>query len=302
MAGNPKIAFVGFGEASGAFAEGWRDALQTESAPSLRAYDLKLERGDLAGAMRERMASFGVQPCPDGAAALSGAEAVFCLVTADQAAVAAEAAAQGGALGPGTLWFDGNSCAPSTKRRAGEIIGAAGGRYVDMAIMAPVYPKRHHVPVNLSGPDAEAGAGILKRLDMAPKVVGAEIGDASTLKMLRSVMIKGMEALMAECLLSARRAGVEEAILASLERSDPDVDWRGRGTYAMDRMMVHGVRRGAELEEVARTVADLGLGGGMSAATALWEARIGALGLDPGAEDLGERFDRVLAGLGDLRD
>ena len=58
-------------------------------------------------------------------------------------------------------------------------------------------------------------------LDMRPRVIGDKVGDASAIKMIRSVMIKGLEALTAECLLAARRAGVADAVLASLQNSDP---------------------------------------------------------------------------------
>ena len=110
-------------------------------------------------------------------------------------------------------------------------------------------------------------------------------------------MIKGMEALTAECFLSARRAGVEEQVLASLEASDSDIQWRKRGTYNLERMMVHGARRAAEMREVARTVDELGLGGRMATATADWQALIADLDLDPGDADLFARADKVLGKL-----
>src|SRR5690606_20334542 len=107
-------------------------------------------------------------------------------------------------------------CAPQTKQAAAKVIDGAGGRYVDVAVMAPVYPKRHLVPLLLAGPHAENAAETIKQLGMRPETTGTNIGDASSVKMLRSVMIKGFEALTAECFLAARRAGVEEAVLASL--------------------------------------------------------------------------------------
>jgi 3-hydroxyisobutyrate dehydrogenase-like beta-hydroxyacid dehydrogenase len=286
--GNIHISLIGFGEAAGAFLSGW--ALTDPS--QVAAFDIKTQQTGTADALRARYAETGVRGCDTPAEAVAGTAMVFCVVTADQALAAAEAAAPH--LPKGAFWFDCNSCAPGTKRLASQVIEAAGGRYVDVAVMAPVYPKRHHVPLNIAGPHAEAAAELLRGLDMKPVITGPEVGHASSIKMIRSVMIKGLEALVAECFLSARRAGVEDQVIASLEASDPDIAWRKRGAYNLERMMVHGARRAAELREVARTVEELGLPGAMSSATADWEDRIAALKADPGEEDLFARLDAIL--------
>ncbi len=261
----------------------------------MAAYDIKTEQSDTAEAMTARYHAAGVRGCASPSEAVAGAAMVFSVVTADLALAAAERAAPH--LPKGAFWFDCNSCAPATKRRAALVIEAAGGRYVDVAVMAPVYPKRHHVPLNIAGPHAAAAEVALLGLDMKPTITGPEIGHASSIKMIRSVMIKGLEALVAECFLAARRAGVEEQVLASLEASDPDIAWRKRGAYNLERMMVHGARRASELREVAITVEDLGLPGLMSSATAEWEDKIAALKADPGEADLTARLDAILTRL-----
>lgn len=284
----PAIGFIGFGEAAHALAAHWSHP----GASELRAYDPKLAGAEADSLTLGRCRQAKVTPEDTPGAALAKAGLVFCLVTADQALNAARAAAPH--ILPGTLWLDGNSCSPQTKQQAAEVIGAAGGRYVDMAIMAPVYPKRHEVPVLLAGPDAAMAAGLLIALGMRPSLAGERVGDASSIKMLRSVMIKGLEALTSECLLAARRAGVEEAVLASLQASDPGIDWRKRGAYNLDRMLVHGARRAAEMEEVCATLTAFGLPDWMSRGTVEWQRRLAGLHLDPGADDLAERSDRVL--------
>ncbi|MCB1334087.1 MAG: NAD(P)-dependent oxidoreductase [Roseivivax sp.] len=286
-----QVAIIGFGEAGGAFAAGWG----ANRPAVIAAYDRKTDAPASRAVMEARYGQHGVTGAGTAAVAVAGAAAVFSTVTADQAPVAAREAAAG--LAPGTLWFDCNSCAPDTKRAAAAVIDTTGGRYVDVAVMAPVHPKRHLVPLLVSGPHAEAGAAVLRALGMRPEVVPGSVGAASSIKMIRSVMIKGMEALMAECLLSARRAGVEEAVLASLEASDPDIRWRDRGTYALDRMMMHGGRRAAEMREVAKTVAALGLSDAMSAGSAHWQDTVARAGCTPGEPDLMQRLDRLLDAL-----
>lgn len=286
-----QLAFIGFGEAARAFATDWAAA----RSHAMAAYDIKMDEASTRSSMRAACEALGVEPAdgPDGP--LRRAGAVFCLVTADQALEAARAAAPH--LRPGTLWLDGNSCAPQTKTAAAEVIRAAGGVYVDMAIMAPVHPLRSRVPLLLSGPDLTLPMGLLEGLGMNARTAGDRVGEASAIKMIRSVMIKGFEALCAECFLAARRAGVEEAVLASLQASDPQIDWQRRGAYNLERMMVHGARRAAEMREVAATVANFDLPSGMSAAAADWQARVAALGLEPGPPDLVARADTILSRL-----
>ena len=282
------IVFVGFGEAGQAFAKGLHPA-------SLRiaGYDLKLDAIAQADLCRKAMARLDVLPC--GLEDVGKAQVVICLVTADQALVAARAAAPH--LAQGAFWFDGNSCAPGTKQQAAAMIGAAGGRYVDLALMAPVYPLLHRTPMLASGPDAIAGAAALESLGVAATVVGDRVGQASSIKMLRSIIIKGLEALTAESFLAARAAGVEEAVIASLQASDPGFDWARRGAYNLERMLVHGARRAAEMTEVAVTLRQLGLPGRMTEATVQWQTDLAALSVDPGPEDLAARADVVLRAL-----
>lgn len=290
MAGtDTRITFVGFGEAAGAFLSGWG----LGGTGRVRGFDVKSLDPAETAAMADRYAAAGIVGGPDLAGSLAGTDLAVCLVTADQALPAAVSAAR--YLPAGALWIDGNSCAPETKRAAAAAIGAAGGRYVDMAIMAPVYPKRHLTPVLLAGPAAPEAAETLRALGMAPAIAGGRVGDASTIKMLRSVIVKGIEALTAECLLAARKAGVDRAVLASLDASDPAAGWEARAAYNLERMMVHGLRRAAEMREVAGTLRDLGMPDRLASATALWQEQIGGLGLKGGEDDFGTRADRVLA-------
>ena len=284
------IALLGFGEAAESFAAGW-----TREGRRIATYDLKLDDPAAAGPLRHRAEAIGIAPMPP-AEALGGAALVLSLVTADRAREAAAQAAPH--LAPGALYIDGNSCAPGTKAEAAAAVEAAGARYVDMAIMAPVRPRRHLTPVLLAGEHAADAAAALEALGMRPEIVGSRVGQASAVKMVRSVMIKGLEALVAECFLTARRAGVEDVVLASLEASDPEIRWRERAAYALDRMMMHGTRRAAEMREVAATVEGAGLPPRLARATVEWQAEIGALALDPGETELEARLDRILAALG----
>ena len=296
--GADRIAFLGFGEAAQAFLAGWRS--RPDFAARVVAYDVKTDSADarVREAKRADYAVANVEGGENAATALAGAPLVFSVVTADQAEAAALAALPG--LGRDAFFFDCNSCAPQTKARSAARIEAAGGRYVDVAVMAPVHPRLHRAPLLLSGPHADTGAAALRSLDMAPKIHDGPVGSSSAIKMIRSVMIKGLEALACECALAGRAAGVDAVVLASLDESFPGFDWKTRIAYMMERVMTHGVRRAAEMREVALTVDEFGLDGAMSRGAVAWQQRIGELGLraaegDP--SDYRDLADRILSAL-----
>ncbi|MAM62855.1 DUF1932 domain-containing protein [Maritimibacter sp. UBA3975] len=289
-----KVALIGFGEAGQALAEGWREAV-----PGVRvaAYDIKTDtpHSPTAQAMWKSYEALGVTGANSVAEAFVGASAIFSLVTADAAQDAARAAAA--VMPAGTLYFDCNSCAPETKRGSAALVENAGGRYVDMAIMSPIRPKRHEAPVLLSGPHAEAAWALTQRLGMKAEILPGDVGRASAVKMIRSIMIKGVEALTLECILAAVKAGVDREVVASLDASMPGWDWAARAAYNMERTTTHGVRRAAEMREVAQTVTDLGLPARMAPATVAWQQEMGDLGIVGGSEEYHDRARAILAAL-----
>jgi 3-hydroxyisobutyrate dehydrogenase-like beta-hydroxyacid dehydrogenase len=290
-----KLAVIGFGEAGRAFASGW---VRPEGM-ELVTYDPKTADPAMRASFEAAAGAAGVTLAASNPDAVSRAGAVFSLVTADRAHEAARESAVH--IAPGAFFFDCNSCSPATKAASAEVIAQAGGRYVDVAVMAPVHPKRHETPILLSGPEAEAAIPFLTGLGMFPRVAGGRVGEASSIKMLRSVMIKGLEALTAEAMLAARKAGVEAAVIASLQASDPGIDWEKRSAYNLERMMVHGERRAAEMREVAATLRELGLPDRMASAIVDWQADIAALKLEGGEASLANRADRILDALANPR-
>lgn len=258
-----RIGFIGLGEAAGALISGWG------GAHSVKAYDIKSDSTATAGEIAARGAKLGVEVCASGADAVAGVDLVFSTVTADQAVAVAEA--HGPAMEAGAVWCDLNSCAPRSKQVAEAVMQSNGGRYLDVAVMAPVYPKRNMVPCLISGPEAGELASVLADLPMDVRVMGDAVGRASSIKMVRSIMVKGMEALTAECVLAAVAADVADEVFPSLKSAHPKIDVPERAAYNFERTLVHGVRRAAEMDEVAKMLSDLGLPGGMSSATADWQ-------------------------------
>lgn len=288
------VGLIGFGEAGQAFVEGWRRGI-----PDLyvTAFDLKTDDLDTAisAAKRQEYEAASITGCDTLSEGLGSVQAVFSLVTADQAHAAARDAAK--VMPAGAMFFDCNSCAPDAKRASAKLITTAGLRYVDVAVMAPVHPKLHQTPLLICGPDADDARIALDALGMKAEIVTGDTGRASSIKMMRSVMIKGLEALTLECVLSARKAGVDAEVLASLDASFPGFDWPARASYMMERCTTHGIRRAAEMREVVKTVTHLGLSGDMAAATVNWQQAMGDLQLESGPDDYGIRADAILSAL-----
>ncbi|MGB0632821.1 MAG: DUF1932 domain-containing protein, partial [Alphaproteobacteria bacterium] len=217
-------------------------------------------------AVRAALAERGIPAAADNASAIAGADLVFSAVTAKQVAAAGEAT--GPHLAPGQVFLDINSASPGAKREAARAVVDAGADYVEAAVMSNVPPHGHKVPMFLAGTNAEKAAGLMSPFGMDVEVVGTEIGQASSIKMIRSVMVKGLEALFVESLTAAHRAGVEDKVIESLGESFPGLDWRGKAGYHLGRVALHAARRADEMEDVAETLRDIGVPPTMAEAAA----------------------------------
>lgn len=276
----PKVALIGFGEAGETFAR----AADWDGAA--RGWDVLPER-------RAAMAQYGVVTGEDEGEVLAPCELALSLVTADQALDAAREYAP--YFPRGGYWLDMNSVAPETKRAAAEAINAVGGHYVDVAVMAPV-DKGMSVPLLVAGPRAAKAQELLERLGFTDvRKVGKTVGKASAIKLCRSIMVKGVEALTAEMVLAASKAGVLDEVLASLDASEKQVSWADRADYNLERMLIHGGRRSAEMIEAAEMLRALGTSAAMSDQTIAWHESLGKLQLNPTPQTLSAKLDAIRA-------
>ena len=247
-----RIGLVGYGEVGRILAEDLR-----AQGVAVSAFDLKFTKAGEAAPLRAHAEAHGVAVAASARALAEGVDLVVCAVTASQTLAAAEASAPGCA--GGTWFLDFNSASPGAKARAAARVNEAGGRYVEGAVMTSVPPYRIRVPMLLGGPDADALAALLAPLGFAARVASDRLGVASATKMCRSVIIKGMEAMMIESLVTARHYGVEDSVLASLAETFPQIDWEKQAAYFFQRVIEHGRRRSEEVREVAETVREAGL-------------------------------------------
>ena len=279
-----RIGLVGYGEVGRILAEDLR-----AQGVSVSAFDLKL--GGSAGApLREHAARHGVALAPTHAALADRADFIVSAVTASQAVPVAQACAT--AIRKGAWFLDFNSASPGAKQRAAKSIDGAGARYVEGAVMTSIPPYRIKVPLLLGGAHAAALAPHLATLGFDAKVLSEQLGVASATKMCRSVMIKGLEAMVIESFTAARAYGVEDAVLASLKETFPGIDWEQQAAYFFQRVIQHGRRRSEEVREVAETVRDIGLTPWSASGTAERQAWVADLA-DAGV--FGDKADAAFA-------
>ena len=259
------------------------------------AYDTKIHDLDEAQSFVEQCVSLNVECTPSSMDAVLNSDAAFSVVTAGQALAAA--ASIGTQLDHRPWYFDCNSCSPDMKRLAEREISRLGGRYIDVAVMAPVLPRLHRTPLLVSGNDADAAAEFMRSIGMNAAAVGSEVGEASAIKLVRSVFVKGLEATTMECALAARRAGVDDRVFSSLTSSYPDLDWEAFAGRVIERMLVHGRRRAEEMDAAEELVRSLNLPSTMSAGAAVWQKAIGGLWSGGTSGEFGRQLDRILESL-----
>jgi 3-hydroxyisobutyrate dehydrogenase-like beta-hydroxyacid dehydrogenase len=245
------VGLVGYGEVGRILAEELR-----KQDVNVSAYDVKLG-GNQGGPLREHAAAFGIALTSSHADLAMQADFIVSAVTASQAVPVASACAP--AVKERAWFLDFNSASPGAKRRAAALIDAAGARYVEGAVMTSIPPYRIKVPLLLGGSGANELAPLLVKLGFNAKVASEQLGVASAVKMCRSVMIKGLEAMVIESFTTARAYGVEDAVLASLAETFPGIDWEKQGAYFFQRVIEHGRRRSEEVREVAETIREAGL-------------------------------------------
>jgi len=275
MNNHPRIGFVGFGEAGFHIGGGLRGA-GGDGITGITAFDINADTPGLGEKIRQRAAETGTRLVRSNAELTGAADIVISVVTSDQALAAARQTAPG--LSPGQLYADLNSVSPVLKQTIDRVISATSARFVEVAVMAPAPPYGHKVPMLVGGAGGPAFIERMTPFGMRMEFTSTQVGEAAATKMCRSIIVKGMEALLTECVLGASRYGAEERVFQSLAETFPGLDWAEMATYMVGRVVVHGERRAREMEEVAETLRSSGVDPIMAEATVRrmdWSAQLG---------------------------
>ena len=268
-----RIALIGFGEVGGIFG---RDL--AAAGYSVSVYDILLESEPSRAATLAKAASAGVCAAESLKDALQEADLVISCVTAASALQAAQSAAP--FLRSGQVYMDVNSVSPETKQEIAARLAPTPASFIEAAVMAPVHPQRLRVPMLLGGAEIASLAPKLLAIGMNGTPVSERIGVASAIKMCRSIIIKGLEAITVEAMFTARRYRAETHVLNSLAATYPGMGWDAAlPDYLISRVAEHGKRRAAEMREAAEAMAYVGIEPMTALATASrqeWLARTAA--------------------------
>jgi 3-hydroxyisobutyrate dehydrogenase-like beta-hydroxyacid dehydrogenase len=248
-----QVALIGFGEVGGVFG---RDL--AAAGIQVSVFDILFNTGQLRASMLAKAKNANVKACNTLKEVIRSADLVISAVTSSAATGVAKEAAI--ALRDGQTYLDINSVSPETKREIARILEPSNVIFIEAAVMAPVSPQRLKVPMLLGGAEAEPVAARLRSIGMNVTPISKRIGVASAVKMCRSVIIKGIEALAVESLFAARRYGAEKEVLSSLAATYPQMGWDDAlPDYLISRVAEHGRRRAAEMREAAETLRNIGL-------------------------------------------
>jgi len=264
------IGFIGFGEAASAFVSGWRT--DGFSRP-IKAYDIQIHDESQRPQLLSRCAKLDVTPIYTPKALRDSSNYIISAVSPEQTLAAASSI---GNLDPKQRYLDINSTAPDKKKQAARIIGTG---YLDLAVLSPVHPKCHKSPILVSGTTADEEGPFFTHFFPNGEIFSDEVGTASLVKMIRSIFVKGFEAVAMECALAIHKAGLAEQIYPSLDIVLQHNEARALSDYTMERMAVHGLRRASEMESVCETLAELGLPSYMSQASVRTQKLVGELNL-----------------------
>ena len=258
----PAIGFIGFGEAGFTIANGLRGA----GVLRLCAYDIATDDAERGPLIRERAGLSHTTLVTSSSALASSSDILFSTVTSSSSLEAARQTSP--FLQPHHIYADLNSVSPARKREIADVVRASGAGFVEAAVMAPVQPYGHRVPMLLGGDASGRFIDAMTPLGMRLTDLHADVGTAAAVKMCRSIVVKGLEALLAECVLAAVPHQADEHVFASLNESFPGIDWKKLADYTIGRVVVHGERRAREMEEVAETLRAIGVDPIMAEATA----------------------------------
>ncbi|TAM45183.1 MAG: NAD(P)-dependent oxidoreductase [Burkholderiaceae bacterium] len=257
------IGLIGYGEVGKTFSKGLQNK---PGVAGTGAWDVKFAAEATQAAEHAHAKGAGVVAHDSMRALCAANELVISAVTASNTLAVAQEAAQH--IRPDTIYLDLNSASPGTKQRCAALIDARGAHYVEAGVMASVPPYGIKVPMLLGGAKAPELAAVLSGWGMDAKAISEKVGVASAIKMCRSVMIKGLEALVIESYTTARAYGVEDHVLPTLAETFPSIDWPKTGAYFFSRVVQHGQRRAEEMRESANTVREAGFEPMMTTATA----------------------------------
>ena len=230
--------------------------LYEEGFANCCAYDIRRNNSTYANLINKRANASQTKIKKNLVNLVSGCDIIISSVTAKSALVVATEVKK--IIGKGQFFLDINSVSPDTKRKIANIFDKGDpSLFVEAAVMAAFPALKHKTPILICGPHVPAFMRTVKKYNVDLTDTGRDFGNASAIKMFRSIIIKGIEAILQESMLGASAYGVSEMVLKSVQNSYPGIDWEYLTTYLLGRTVIHGQRRAEEMREANATLRHL---------------------------------------------
>jgi 3-hydroxyisobutyrate dehydrogenase-like beta-hydroxyacid dehydrogenase len=265
-----RLGLVGYGEIGSTLGKGLREA----GLQQIFSYDKYAFNGPYADLIQSRAKEAGVTLVQSNKELADTAELIFSVTPGSASLESADAFAP--VLRADHTFLDFASATPKVKYGVAERLANTGASLGDGSIMGT--PKNgYSMHMLSSGPAGQRVVDLLVPWGMSIEYVGEKLGTASGIKILRSVLIKGIEALTDEMLLAARYYGLDEAVLASASKTltRPFMDTVESLTPSG---VIHAKRRTEEIDMATQAVEDAGIEPLMARATAArlrWKESLG---------------------------
>jgi 3-hydroxyisobutyrate dehydrogenase-like beta-hydroxyacid dehydrogenase len=256
-----KIGLIGFGKVGSEFSKGFQQSGLFE----VWVYDKILRDPLRRRRVEERATELNVKLAGDNKSLTKACEIILSTVTVDAAVEVARETAP--FLNKQKTYVDLNSTSPGTKREIAHIIEKTGANFIEGAILGTISSYGLQVPIMVCGKKAKKFQNLMNRMGMNITYVGQVIGKASTIKMLRSVFAKGVETLLLEMLQGAVRYGVENYVMEDICKHMDSNSFLSIASNWLTTHAIHAERRFREMEQVVKTLREVGINPVMASAT-----------------------------------
>jgi 3-hydroxyisobutyrate dehydrogenase-like beta-hydroxyacid dehydrogenase len=256
-----RIGIVGYGEAGQAIAQG----LCSNRGSSISVFDIKFNDEELRESLRLRAQEQGVIVEDDMGSLIANNGMILSLVTGEVATQVVRDSLS--FIKEGKVYVDMNTVSPRKKILMGELIEQKGGSFIEVAILGAIASYGFKSPMLVCGKRANQLVNVFAKMGFNVKFVSTEIGKASYLKMLRSVFAKGVEALLLEMLVAAKRCDLVEPLMGAIVEHMDHSSFNDIANTWLTTNAIHAERRTEEMEHVIETLNELNMKPIMAEAT-----------------------------------
>ncbi len=251
---NMKLAFIGFGE----LAQGLVKGLKDEGLSGIQIFDKAIaDNSDSGKVMRQTAKELGIDIAASLEDLINSSDVIFSAVTPVAGLVVAKAVVQ--YLQADQIYADLNSCTPNLKKQSMAVIQESGASYVDVGVVGGISIQGHKIPCLLCGDKAAALEMLMSPYGMNMKVVDGPVGTAALIKMLRSVVLKGIEALMLEMFMAAEEYGLQDTMMDSIAATFNKGNFEKYSDMLMSTHGLHAGRRSDEVQMILETIKEVGV-------------------------------------------